>query len=286
MLFREATHTDIPEIVSFTTDTFEWGDYVPDRIAGWIDDPSGVVMVAQDDSGVIALGRVTLLSETEAWAHAARVKPQRRGEAIAGDLADVLLAWARDKKALVARLLIEDDNEAAIQHITKKGFRRVATVVRASRTIGDASPNPEGNGGQRTPASVTARAGLGADAGILASGWSTSICGRPLRGLVADGWHFRMLTVQDVVAAAHAGELWEMGRSWAIARHSDTSFEVSLLHTDPIDALSSIQALIDKANEHGAESFSMWISDHDWLVQAARRADCQVSPSGIWIYSL
>ncbi|MDK1097455.1 MAG: GNAT family N-acetyltransferase, partial [Actinomycetota bacterium] len=122
MKIRQATHADIPEIVSFTTDTFEWGDYVPDMIAEWIDDPSGVVMVAEDNSEVIALGRVTLLSDTEAWAHAARVKPERRGEEIAGDLADVLLAWARDRGALVARLLIEDDNEASIRHITKKGF--------------------------------------------------------------------------------------------------------------------------------------------------------------------
>lgn len=286
MLFREAVHEDIPEIVSFTTDTFEWGDYVPDMIAEWIDDPSGVVMVAQDDSGVIALGRVTLLSETEAWAHAARVKPERRGEEIAGDLADVLLAWARDRGALVARLLIEDDNEASIRHIRKKGFRRAATVVRASRTIGEASPNPAGNGGRRIPSSLSARRVRAADAAMLASAWSTSLCGRPLRGLVADGWRFRRLTEKDVITAAHDGELWEMRSSWAVTRHSDTSFEVSLFDTDPADALSAMQVLIDMANEHGAESCSMWLADLDWVTRAARRSGCEVFPSGIWSYSL
>ncbi|MEE8485380.1 MAG: GNAT family N-acetyltransferase [Acidimicrobiia bacterium] len=286
MKIRQATHADIPEIVSFTTDTFEWGDYVPDMIAEWIDDPSGVVMVAEDNSEVIALGRVTLLSDTEAWAHAARVKPERRGEEIAGDLADVLLAWARDRGALVARLLIEDDNEASIRHITKKGFRRVATVVRASRTIGDASPNPEGNGGQRTPASVSARRVQVADASLLAAGWSSSICGRPLRGLVGDGWRFRRLTDQDVISAARAGDLWEVGSSWAITRHVDTSFDVSIIDTDPADAISVMQALIDEATAQGAESFSMWLADLKWLTQAARSAGCDLFPSGIWIYSL
>ncbi|MDK1016812.1 MAG: GNAT family N-acetyltransferase [Actinomycetota bacterium] len=286
MKIRQATHADIPEIVSFTTDTFEWGDYVPDMIAEWIDDPSGVVMVAEDNSEVIALGRVTLLSDTEAWAHAARVKPERRGEEIAGDLADVLLAWARDRGALVARLLIEDDNEASIRHITKKGFRRVATVVRASRTIGDTSPNPEGNGGQRTPASVSARRVRTADASLLAAGWSSSICGRPLRGLVGDGWRFRRLTDQDVISAARAGDLWEVGSSWAITRHVDTSFDVSIIDTVPADAISVMQALIDEATAQGAESFSMWLADLEWLTQAARSAGCDLFPSGIWIYSL
>jgi len=137
--FRKATHEDVDEIIAFTTDTFEWGDYIPEMIAEWIDDPSGVVMVAVDDSGIAGLARVVLLSETEAWSHAARVRPDRRGEGIAGDLADVLLEWARTHGVLITRLLIEDDNDSSIRHIQKKGFRRVATVVRARRAIGEAT---------------------------------------------------------------------------------------------------------------------------------------------------
>jgi len=45
-------------------------------------------------------------------------------------------------------------------------------------------------------------------------------------------------------------------------------------------------SLIDLANDRGAEDFWMWLADLDWLTQAARRAGCDVFPSGIWVYSL
>ena len=218
MQFREATHADTAEIIAFTTDTFEWGDYVPEMIGEWIDDPSGVVMVAVDESGITGLARTVLVSETEAWNHAARVRPDRRGEGIAGDLADVLLDWTRAQGARVTRLLIEDDNESSIRHIKKKGFRRVATPVRARRAIGGATPNPEGNGGRRTSSVPVARPVNAADAQMLAAAWPLSPCGRPLRGLVADGWRFHTLTAVDLVDAAHEGGLWQVGSSWAVTR--------------------------------------------------------------------
>ncbi len=286
MHIREATPEDIPEIVGFTTDTFEWGDYVPEMIGEWIDDPSGVVMVATDDSGITGLARVVILSPTQAWSHAARIRPDRRGEGIAGQLADVLLDWARDHGALIVRLLVEDDNDASIRQVAKKGLRRVTTVVRGWRTIGDATPNPEGNGARRTSTSFIARPVKSADAQMLAAAWSSSLCGRPLRGLVADGWRFHTLTESDLVAACRDGGLWEIGSSWAVTRHDDTTFGVPLLDTGPDEAFDVIGSLIDVANERGAESFWMWLADIDWLVQAARRAGCDVSSNGIWVYSL
>ncbi len=287
MEFREAIHADIPQIVAFTTDTFEWGDYVPRMIGEWIDDHSGIVMVAVDESDIVGLARVVLLSPTEAWSHAARIRPDRRGEGIAGHLADVLLDWARDQGAHIARLLIEDDNEASIRHIKKKGFRRVATAVRAHRAIGDATPNPDGNGGRRNPSALVARPVKPADAELLAALWDSSQCGRPLRGLAAsEGWRFHTLTGSDLVNSARAGELWEMGASWAVTGSFDDAFDVFLLDTNPAEARDAIGALIDLANDRGAEAFWMWLADHDWLIQAARRAGCTISPSGIWVYSL
>lgn len=286
MRFRPAAKSDIAEIVAFTTDTFEWGDYIPQFIGEWIDDASGVVMIAIDGSTIVGLARVVLLSETEAWSHAARVHPDRRGEGIAGQLAGVLIEWARERGAHVVRLLIEDANDASIRHIQKQGFRRVATAVRAHRAIGAATPNPDGNGGRRTPSDLRARLVKGADAPMLAAAWSTSEPGRSLRGLIAQGWSFHTLTESALIERANRGELWEMGSSWAAAGPSDDSFDVSLLDTSPEEAFDAIKALIDLANERGAEAFWLWIADIDWLVQAARRAGCETTPSGIWIHPL
>ena len=286
MQFREASKHDIAEIVGFTTSTFEWGDYVPEMIGEWIDNSAGVVMVAVDGDEIVGLARVVLLSDTEAWSHAARVRPDRRGEGIAGQLADVLLEWTKDHGASVTRLLIEDANESSIRHIKKKGFRRVATTVRARRTIGDAAANPEGNGFRRAPSSVVARPIQAADAPMLAAEWSTSRCGRPLRGLIAQGWSFHTLSASDLADAANEGNVWQMGSSWAVAHHEGDLFDISLLNTDEAEAFDAIRSLIDLANQRGAEDFWMWIADIDWLIQAARRAGCDVTSNGIWVYSL
>ena len=36
-------------IGAFTTDTFEWGDYVADSFLGWLEDPTVEVLVAVAD---------------------------------------------------------------------------------------------------------------------------------------------------------------------------------------------------------------------------------------------
>ena len=58
---------DKAAIAEFTRDTFSWGDYVADKFDEWIEDSSGRVIVAVDDTDVaIAMSRVSLLSPGEA----------------------------------------------------------------------------------------------------------------------------------------------------------------------------------------------------------------------------
>ncbi|MGI9666820.1 MAG: GNAT family N-acetyltransferase [Acidimicrobiia bacterium] len=280
---REATNSDIAAIVAFTTDTFEWGDYVPEMIERWIDDDVGVVHVAVDDSDQpIAVARAVFLTETELWSHAARVHPDHRGRGIAGELARSLMSWGADNGGQVVRLMIEDDNLASIKHITKSGFRRSVSTVRATRTVGAASPNPEGNGGRRTKSSLQARPGKSRDTALVRASWSTSEVGRFMRELIGVGWSFHRLRDADIEGAARDGELWEIGGSWAISSGIDPMFSVGLLDTTPDDAYDVIRALIDTANNRGAEGLSLWLADTVWLVQAARRAGCDVSGFGIW----
>lgn len=283
MRIRVAVPSDIDAIVGFTTDTFDWGDYVPTMIDEWIRDDDGVVMVAvDDDDGPIALARAVFLTDHEVWSHAARVHPAHRGHGIAGDLADVLTDWAGEHGGQVIRLLIEDDNLASIRHITKKGFRRGVSVVRAFRTVGAASPNPEGNGGRRQPSPLQTRPGKVQDLPLVRSSWSTSQVGRTMRQLIGAGWQFHRLTDSDIEAAARSANLWEIENSWVITGSVEPLFQVQLIDTTEAEAHDVIRALIDTANNRGAEDFSMWIADIDWLIQAARRTGCDVSGYGVW----
>lgn len=283
MRIREATIHDVAAIVEFTTDTFSWGDYVPSMIDGWIADTEGVVMVATDaDDTPIAMARAVFLTSDEVWSHAARVDTRHRGQGIAGELADALMAWASERGGLVVRLLIEDDNLASSRHVSKKGFRRTVSVVRGRRAVGAASPNPEGNGGRRNPSTLVARPGKVQDLPLVRSSWSTSETGRMLRGLIGTQWRFHRLHDTDIEAAARSGNLWEVANSWVITASVEPVFDVRLIDTTPDEAHDVIRALIDTANNRGAEELTMWLADTDWLVQAARRAGCEVAGFGVW----
>jgi len=163
---RRASHDDIPSIVSFTTGTFEWGDYVPDAITEWIDDSSGAVMVATIDEKPVAVARTVLVTPTETWGHAVRVDPAYRGRGIAGVLVAELINWANDAGAHVIRLIVEDDNESSIRHVEKVGFRRTVRLVRATRSVGEATANPEGNGVGHGPSTSKAKRGKGQDVNL------------------------------------------------------------------------------------------------------------------------
>jgi GNAT superfamily N-acetyltransferase len=287
MSIRPATLSDIEAITAFTTGTFEWGDYVPESIAGWLDDPEGIVLVATDDNDApIAVGRCFLLTPTEAWLHAARVHPDRKGEGIAGRLAVSFTDWARDRGALIARLLVEEANSSSIRHIGKTQFRLTTLVHRGSRDIDEHTPSPQRNGGRRHPSSLNARPGRKQDAPMVAGSWSTSEAGRALRGLVGVSWSFHTLRTEDVEVAAANHSLWEVGGSHAITRELDGSFEVLMLDTNPDEAVDALRALIDLADDRGARRFAAWVADTDWLVAALVATGCETMPSGIYAQPL
>lgn len=286
MDIRRVTHEDVDEIVAFTEGTFEWGDYVPDMISSWVDDRDSLVVVADNGSEIAGVGRVMLMSPSEAWSHAVRVHPDHRGHGIAGDLLDTMTAWCFKRGVSIIRLLIDDTNNASKRHVTKTGFRLVATPVHASREIGGTTPNPDGNGGRRTSDVVPARRVKSADAAMLAAAWPSSECGRAMRTLVATGWQFARLTDEVAEEAARSGGLWEIGSSWAVTTLNDATFDVALLDSDPADALGAIRALIDLAKTEQAERFGMWIADIEWLTQAAALAGCDLQRYGIWVRSL
>src|SRR3989304_3123140 len=48
MLTRPARHDDVDQIASWTQDTFDWGDYVAERLPEWLDNPAVRGMVAEE----------------------------------------------------------------------------------------------------------------------------------------------------------------------------------------------------------------------------------------------
>ncbi len=270
---RPALPSDHDAIADFTRDTFEWGDYIADVFDEWLEREDTRIVVAESDAHrPIAIGAVRMLSPTEAWYSAARVHPEFRGRGIAAQVSRELRQWARERGALVGRLLVEDWNEVAIRHVEKTGPRRVMSVVRCSKPVGDASPSPSGNGGRRLPSKLRARPAGSSEAQPAYASWSIGELGRASRGLIGIGWTFRRLTLADLETAARAASFWEIGAGWALASPAPEShFEVAWLETREEDANDLLRSLVDLAIGSGSESISIWVPAIDWMVQAARR---------------
>jgi len=286
-VIRPARRDDVTAITAFTQDTFAWGDYVPDRIEAWIDDPdNGLFVFADDDDHAVAVARAEMLSPNEAWFGALRVHPDHRGKRIATLLAAVLMDWARDRGSRVGRLLIEDWNRSSIVHVERIGMRRVGAVSYCERTVGDASPMPGGNGGRRVPASLRARPARAAEAEPAFASWAVGEIGRASRGLFGSQWKFRLLRPDDLYQAAQRGALWEIGTGWAMADMSGTSLEVGWLEVREENADQLIRALVDAATTRDAEQLVLWLPSLPWLIRAARKAGCDAEPMSIWEIAL
>lgn len=276
---RPALPSDREAIFEFTRDTFEWGDYVAEVFDEWLEREDTFVAVAEGEGNrPIAMGAVRMLSPKEAWYSAARVSPDYRGQGIAAKVSSELRSWAREHGAIVGRLLVEDWNKVAIRHIEKTGPRRIASVVRCTKPVGDASPSPSGNGGRRLPSKLRSRPAGSSEAQPAYASWSVGELGRASRGLIGVGWTFRRLTLADLESAAKASAFWEIGAGWALAAPaSDARFEVAWLETREEDAIDLIRSLVDLAIGSGSESIAIWVPAVDWMVQAARRLGFETS---------
>ncbi len=272
MNIRPARLSDHDAIAKFTQDTFEWGDYVADVFEGWLErDDTHVVVAADESDEPIAIGAVRMLTANEAWYSAARVAPAHRGQGIAAQISILLQSWAREAGAVVGRLLVEDWNEPAIRHVDKTGRRRIASFVRCTKRIGDASPSPSGNGGRRLPSKLRSRPAGSTEAQPAYVSWSVGELGRASRGLIGVNWAFRRLTVGDLETAARRNAFWEIGAGWALAAPGhEEQFEVAWLETREEDAGDLFRSLIDLAIGSGAESIAIWVPDLDWITKRAR----------------
>ncbi len=289
MLFtvRMACPEDAEEIVPWTTDTFEWGDYVVDQFDQWSTDPNGLLMVGVDDGDTaISMSRAAMVSPIEAWFQGARVREDWRREGVAGAMAAFGADWARERGARVARLIVEEANEPARKQVEHDGFRNVGDWVRARRAVGEASPLPAGNGGRRVPAQEQLVRAHASEAVPAYMSWSAGSLARPSRGLFAVGWTWRRLAQSDLEQAAKHEALWTARSGWVMAAMSDAQLEVGWLETREDDAVDLLRAIVDLASKLDAEGFDVTMPATPWLTAAARRAGCELLPLTVYETSL
>ena len=137
-------HEDLPQVERICANIWEWGDYIPEVWDEWLrGGVPGSLAVAELGDTIVALGRVMILPDGQAWLEGMRVDPNYRRRGIAWRFTQYKLDLARRHGARVARLGTGDYNSAVHAMMERMGMQRVGQYLHltAAALPGDA-PGP------------------------------------------------------------------------------------------------------------------------------------------------
>jgi GNAT superfamily N-acetyltransferase len=273
-VIRPARADDVPHIEPWTRETFTWGDYVAERLPGWLEEPGTLVIVCVlADDVPVALSRAELLSPTEAWLSAARVRPDHRRAGMGRAMNAFAVDWARGQGALVARLAIEADNEAAIGQVVKSGYHQTGEWVHAT-----APPAT----GRRLDRELQLRPGAIVDADAAWTFWSQSDLAQAARDLISLGWRWRKASNQDLQKAVDGHRFMQSPGGWAIVETDEDGISVRWLATTPADAPLLLQGLRELLPERSEQRIEAMVPATAWAVEALQREGFEIELLGIY----
>jgi ribosomal protein S18 acetylase RimI-like enzyme len=260
---RLAKPDDVASIVPWTTDTFSWGDYIPERIHSWLEDDDSDVLVWVDGSDIpLAICHVMMLSPTEGWLEGARVHPEHRRRGLGSILNEAGVEWARARGGRVIRLSTDAWNIAARNQVKALGYREVSRWLHAEFAV-DAT--------HRSSERYRMRPAPGGDAEAAWLFWVGSDLARESRELIAHGWHWRSARPDDV--SQKGGSLVQSAAGWAlIEQPEDDWLRTNWIASTPEDMLGLIDGLLDLAAERGVSELDIKLPDLPWTSEAIVRS--------------
>ena len=267
---RPARPADQEAIAAFTSDTFEWGDYVSAVLPEWLGEADGRVLVATDgEDRPVALGRGLLLSRREVWLQGMRVRAEWRRRGLGSAITERLITWARGRGAQVARLGIEDWNEAAQRQVASIGFRPVGSWLVARQAIeSETSPETPSNGGKRAKARRRLEQAPSSEAEPAWVSWRSGPLVGPSRGMHVVNWKWTTLEFEELREAGRRGNLWSSQAGWALVRPDDVQMAVGWLECGPDDAIDMVRSLIDLAVAADTDRLQITVPAVGWVEQA------------------
>jgi|SRR5579875_2654420 len=133
---RRARPADELAMRWITHDIWEGTDYIPMVWSSWLNDPNGIVMVAELDGHPVGLQHVELQPDGTAWFEGIRTATPARGTGVGRALVDAGLEWARAEGSPAARMAIYSGNEASNRLAISAGFSVAAEFDRFSAQAG------------------------------------------------------------------------------------------------------------------------------------------------------
>jgi len=125
VIIRPAIETDTSGVMELSSQIWDGEDYVPYVWSEWLSDPTGMLVVAEHESKVIGLGKLTRLSEEDWWLEGLRVHPGLEGRGIASQIHEYLMnAWIQIGRGSVR--LGTASFRIPVQHLCDRlGFKKI-----------------------------------------------------------------------------------------------------------------------------------------------------------------
>lgn len=123
-MVREARPEDKEPVLEFTKNTWERGDYIHFVWDRWLNDPHGLLLVADIGGDPIGLLHVRFMPDNSAWLEGLRVHPNYRRRGIATKLNIETIKICKEKGVNTFRGAIFEWNNPSIMLATRKlGFK-------------------------------------------------------------------------------------------------------------------------------------------------------------------
>jgi GNAT superfamily N-acetyltransferase len=273
---RAGRRDDLEHIAPWTSETFEWGDYVPGRFRRWLTDPNSTVLVIPDPADrPIALCHAVMLSANEGWLEAARVHPGHRRSGLGSALNHAGVQWLAEQGAQVVRLAVEGANQSARNQVEKLEYRRVGDWHRGSLAV-----DPT----RRCPAPYRLRPVAPSEIDAAWMFWANSDLALAGRELIPRGWQWRRARPEDLTDAARDGSFYQSPAGWVVARQSEPGrMETTFLATVTEDAPRLFEGLQDLGARVDVEEVSVKVPGAPWIVEAMTRAGAR--PEEVAVYA-
>ncbi len=125
---RPALESDTPTVLEFTSRIWEGHDYIKYVWREWMEDPQGLLAVAQFGPRAVGIAKTTLISPHQWWLEGLRVDPDYRGLKIASHLHEYMDAWWLVHGDGILRLMTSSER-VQVHHLCERtGYSKVGAV--------------------------------------------------------------------------------------------------------------------------------------------------------------
>lgn len=125
-VIRPVTNDDKDFVMSYTSKTWEWGDYIGYIWDKWVNDKNGQFMAIDDNGKAVAICHMDVIEGNVAWLEGMRVHPDYRNKGLASMLTSYCIKVAKQRGLLYAMLVTSSKNAPARRVAEKLGFSVMA----------------------------------------------------------------------------------------------------------------------------------------------------------------